>query len=96
MRKSLTPSPVGSARRESSVQELEREAQASAAFGHQMRGLREDLGYTQAQVSQASGVDRAFLSDIERGRKSPTLRTLRALARAYGMRVAEIMEMCGA
>ncbi len=95
MRQSVTAKTLGYAHRERSAEEKKRELLSAQNFGRQLRHLRVDLGRTQQDLALSAGVDRAYLSEIERGVKSPTLRTLRALARALGLRVAVMLEMCG-
>jgi len=47
---------------------------------------RNHLGLTQAALAQKTGLPRPNLSDIERGRREVSLRTLRALAFGLGIR----------
>lgn len=55
-------------------------------FGETVLAWRLVRGMTQAQLAQAAGVARPNLSAIERGGHDVTLRTLRALALALGIR----------
>ena len=60
------------------------------AFGARLRALR-----TQAELSQEELADRAsvhwtYLSDLERGRQSPTLDIVNRLARALQVTIAEL------
>jgi transcriptional regulator with XRE-family HTH domain len=54
------------------------------AFGHVLRTLRKEAGLTQEQLSFEAGIERNFVSLIERGVNQPTVRVLFKLAAALG------------
>ncbi len=45
-----------------------------------MRKMREELGISQMQFHQKTGLDRTFISDLERGVQCPSLRTIYRIA----------------
>ena|SRR5688500_5530927 len=49
-----------------------------------VREARADSGLTQAQVAQRAGTTQAAVARVERGRVSPTVRTLQRLLAATG------------
>ena len=49
-------------------------------LGARVRALRTDAGMQLAELAERAGLTKAYLSDVERGRKLPTLPTLDALA----------------
>lgn len=51
-----------------------------AAFGAALRGRREAQGLSQEEVGFRSGVHRTYISELERGLKSPSLGTVQKLA----------------
>lgn len=55
-----------------------------------VRARRAALGWTQEQVAEASGVQAATISRIERGRIVPSLAVLSDLARALGSSVGDL------
>ena len=59
-------------------------------FGQHLRRLRDEQGYTQEQLAHRAGIHVTYLSGIERGVRNPSLRNLRALARALGVRVGKL------
>ena len=67
-------------------------------FGLAVRTRREQLGLSQESLAFRAGLHRNYISDIELGLKSPTLRVIVRLAEALGVtvstliRVAETME----
>ena len=53
-------------------------------LGDEIRKSRLQKGMTQEQLSLASGVDRAYLSEIENGQRSPSVEVLTRLSAALG------------
>jgi len=51
-------------------------------IGDILRAEREKLGLSQEQVAERAGVDRTYISILERGLKSPTLETFERVCRA--------------
>ena len=50
------------------------------AFGEVMRTIREGLGMSQMTLHVKTGLDRTFISDLERGVQCPSLRTIYRVA----------------
>lgn len=50
------------------------------AFGHILRRHREIAGISQESLALACGIDRTFVSMLERGKRQPTLKTLFKIA----------------
>ncbi len=57
-----------------------------------LRSLRRQKGMTQLQVAIEFGIDRTFLSDLERGRKSVSLPFLEVFALGYGLSLSELLD----
>jgi transcriptional regulator with XRE-family HTH domain len=57
------------------------------ALGARIRTRRIQLGMTLQDLAEASGLTKSFVSQIERGRNSPSISTLRAMAQALGVRM---------
>lgn len=55
-------------------------------FAAVLRSLRTDAGLSQEELGYRSGVHRTYVSQLERGLKSPTLDVVEALAKALGTR----------
>ena len=60
-------------------------------FGQVLRQLRKERELSQEALAFDSGVDRTFISDMERGVKQPTITTIYRLARALSISVVEMM-----
>ena len=58
-----------------------------------VRDLRKKKNWTLSQMSDASGVSRSMLNDIERGRANPTLVVAHRIATALGMSLGDLIEM---
>ena len=52
-----------------------------------MIDARKATGMTQKQLAEATGINQADISKLERGSGNPSLRTLQRLAAGMGMRV---------
>ena len=53
-------------------------------LGELLRKAREEAGMTQEALAHAAGVDRSYLSELERDLKSPTVEFLLNLCAAMG------------
>lgn len=62
------------------------------ALGERVRLLRSNRGWTQRQLEQRSGLERAFLSRLENGRTDLTLSSLEKIAAAFGLAVSELLK----
>jgi transcriptional regulator with XRE-family HTH domain len=54
--------------------------------------MRREAGLTQEQVEERSGFSQQYLSDLERGRRNPTIVTLYELAQALGVSHVELVK----
>ena len=61
-------------------------------FGARLKALRLQKGMTQLQVATEFGIDRTFLSDLERGRKSVSLPFLEVFALGFGLSLSELLD----
>lgn len=59
--------------------------EADGELGVRLRRARRHLGLTQAQLARRAGINQGYLSELERGLRSPSRATLRALAMATAM-----------
>ena len=62
------------------------QSKSIADYGKQLRKIRkEQLGLTQGQIMERTGIERAYLSHIERESKFPSLNMLKKLGYVYGV-----------
>lgn len=60
-------------------------------LGDELRKARTTADISQTKLSLESGVDRSYISEIERGKKSPTLETLFRLCDAIGIKASTLI-----
>jgi transcriptional regulator with XRE-family HTH domain len=53
--------------------------------------LRKEKGFTQERFAETSGFTQQYVSDLERGRRNPTVVTLFHLASTLGVTPAELL-----
>ena len=63
------------------------------AIGLAVRDIRRHKSLSQEQLGFAANLHRTFVSDVERGARNPTVRTLWKLAEALGVKPQFIVEM---
>lgn len=63
----------------------------SSRFGVRLRELRHDRNMTQLRMAVEFGIDRTFISDVERGRKSISLPMLEVLALGFNLSLSELL-----
>jgi transcriptional regulator with XRE-family HTH domain len=63
---------------------------AHAAFGQAVRGIRRERGLSQEGLALECGLDRTYLSGIERGVRNPSLSNVFKIAAALGVSPVEI------
>jgi ribosome-binding protein aMBF1 (putative translation factor) len=64
----------------------------SARFGRRLRRLRQDRQMTQSDMAKKFGIDRSYISDVERGRKSMTLPMLEVIALGMSITLSKLFE----
>lgn len=64
---------------------------AEREFGASVRRLREERGLTQEELADLVDIHQTYLSQLERGRKSPSLWVILRLSHALGVRGCEIV-----
>lgn len=52
------------------------------ALGHRIRDLRRAKQWTQMRLAAEAGINSTWLTEIERGKRNPTLKTLVGIANA--------------
>ncbi len=63
----------------------------SSRFGERLRNLRRERNLTQVRMAVDFGIDRSFISDVERGRKSISLPMLEVIALGLKMTLSELL-----
>ena len=61
------------------------------ALGQVVRAERLKLGWSQEELCEKADLDRTYLSGVERGVRSPNLRTILRVAAALNMRLSRLV-----
>lgn len=61
-------------------------------FAKNMKKLREAKGMSQGDIHRATGIDRAYISNLEAGKQNPTLETIAKIAEALGVGSNELLK----
>jgi transcriptional regulator with XRE-family HTH domain len=69
----------------------QRSVSPETAFGRVLRRIRESRSLSQDDLGAKSGYHRTYIGQLERGEKSPSLRTLFNLASTLGAAPSEIV-----
>ncbi len=61
-------------------------------FAKNMKKLREAKSMSQGDIHRATGIDRAYISNLEAGKQNPTLETIAKIAEALGVGSNELLK----
>ncbi len=59
-------------------------------FGTRLRELRQQKGYSKEELGFKAGLDRTYISGIERGLRNPSLENISKLAKALGVPIRDL------
>lgn len=62
-------------------------------LGQKIKTLRTGAGLTQEKLGELTGLDRTYISDIERGKRNPSLKSLEKLAKALRVSISDITNL---
>ena len=60
--------------------------------GDNVKRLRKAAGLSQAGLAELMGVDRAYISGLERGQRNPTIVTLWHIGQALDVKTGKLLE----
>jgi transcriptional regulator with XRE-family HTH domain len=60
-------------------------------FGKRIRTLRLDRGWTQEELAHRTGLNRSYMSEVERGKSDVSLSTMQKIAKTLGISLAELL-----
>lgn len=61
-------------------------------FAKNMKKLREAKDMSQGDIHRATGIDRAYISNLEAGKQNPTLETIAKIAEALGVSSDQLLK----
>jgi transcriptional regulator with XRE-family HTH domain len=70
---------------------MERAVDIGVIFGEVLRRHRSEKNISQEELAHRAGVDRTFVSRLERGIRQPTITTMIGISQALGVRAADLM-----
>lgn len=62
-----------------------------ARLGRNVRKLREAKGWSQEDYADRAGIHRTYVSDIERGRRNPTITVVEKLAKPFEVQPSQLL-----
>lgn len=71
---------------------MARRAHILVRFGQRIRGKRTELGLSQEAFADKCGLDRTYISGIERGKRNVSLLNIKVIANALGTSVSELTQ----
>jgi transcriptional regulator with XRE-family HTH domain len=63
-----------------------------AALGQRIREIRQSRGYSQEALALKAGIDRTYVSSLERGKRNVSALNVRRLAKALGVRPRDLWD----
>jgi transcriptional regulator with XRE-family HTH domain len=60
-------------------------------FGRALKDLRLKRGWTQTYLAEHLGLDRSYLSDLERGKREVCLRNIEVIAHGFNLSLIELV-----
>lgn len=70
---------------------MKTDADITARFGQRVRDMRKAKGLSQEAFAVECGLDRTYVSGIERGRRNVSLRNIEVIAKALGTSISNLM-----
>jgi transcriptional regulator with XRE-family HTH domain len=68
--------------------------QLHQCLGQVISARRKRLGMSQEELAEEAGLDRAFISSVERSKRNPSFRTIASIAHGLKMRFARLVDNC--
>jgi transcriptional regulator with XRE-family HTH domain len=59
-------------------------------LGKNLKRIRNEKGVTQERLQELSGLDRGYISGVERGVRNPSMRNVERLAKALKVSVSDL------
>lgn len=71
---------------------MKRDADIAVRFGQRVRELRQTKGWSQEAFAAKCGLDRTYISGIERGKRNVSLRNIEVIAETLGLTLSDLMK----
>jgi len=63
-----------------------------ADFGHALRSIRISRNLSQEELGEITGLDRTYISGLERGKRNPTLKVIALIGLSLGITASQLLE----
>ncbi|MCC5636869.1 helix-turn-helix domain-containing protein [Nostoc sp. CHAB 5844] len=67
-------------------------SQLDQILGRELQRHRINKGWSQEYLAEVTGLHRTYISQLERGLKSPSVRVLSHITKALGMKMSEFLQ----
>lgn len=71
---------------------MKRKPDITLRFGERLRALREERGYSQEAFAYKAGLDRTYISGIERGKRNLAIRNIEKIAQALDVSMSDLVK----
>ncbi len=61
-------------------------------FGKRLKALREKNNMTQEKLEGETGIDRSYISGVERGKRNISIVNIEKIAKAFNIELSELFE----
>jgi transcriptional regulator with XRE-family HTH domain len=65
---------------------------AQQKLGKRIKSLRLESELSQEKLGEITGLDRTYISGIERGVRNPSIKNIEKLAKAFNVRISELTD----
>lgn len=65
---------------------------AQQKLGKRVQHYRKELGITQEKLEELTGLDRSYISGVERGARNPSIKNISKLAKALKVKVSDLTD----
>jgi len=89
----VTHRPWSDKQRSWMLSDMKNSSNITVRFGQRVRQLRTELGLSQEAFADKCGLDRTYISGIERGVRNPTLEVIAVIADGLGVRLNELFTL---
>lgn len=88
----MTHRPWSDKQRSWMLSDMKNSSNITVRFGQRVRQLRTELGLSQEAFADKCGLDRTYISGIERGVRNPTLEVIAVIADGLGIKICILFE----
>jgi transcriptional regulator with XRE-family HTH domain len=86
----VTHRPWNESRQATTIGGMVQRADILVRFGRTVRAMREAADLSQEAFADKCGLDRTYISGIERGKRNLSLRNIEVIATALGLSISEM------